>query len=303
MATIQTSLFKQDVRVTQVYKGTSHKGLDLSTGVVEQPVYLPTRAVEGYVWKILAGYSYGGKYYANAPIIYIKHKDGSGSRYIHSYTKNVKVKVGDTIKAGTQVCATGNSGYSFGDHLHFEWLKKWDDLNSHTDPIPYITSEDNQMFKKGDRIIYTGVQNIRTGNGEQYPVQSQSIPGQTGTIKDNPREADGYTWYDILVDGGGSGWNADVGKFKLYVAPVEPPVVTDPCADIKKELELVREELRASQAQVKSLVVECDRLKAENEILKARIVELEKELNEKVPLLEYSSQELCAEVGKRIDSK
>jgi len=40
MATIQTSLFKQDVRVTQVYKGTSHKGLDLSTGVVEQPVYL-----------------------------------------------------------------------------------------------------------------------------------------------------------------------------------------------------------------------------------------------------------------------
>lgn len=136
-----TSLFKRDdVRITQAFSST-HKGLDLSRGVVEQPIYLPNKAINGYVWKILPGYYYGGKYYADSPIIYIKHKDGSGSRYLHSYTKNVKVKVGDTIQAGTQVCCTGNSGYSFGDHLHFEWLTKWDDLNTRADPAPYVIND------------------------------------------------------------------------------------------------------------------------------------------------------------------
>lgn len=137
-----TSLFKKDdVRITQKFS-SSHKGLDLSRGVVEQPIYLPNKAVSGTVWKILPSYSTGGVYYPNAPIIYVKHKDGSGSRYIHSYPKNVKVKVGDTVVAGQQICCTGNSGHSFGDHLHFEWLTKWDDLNTRVNPEPYVMNDE-----------------------------------------------------------------------------------------------------------------------------------------------------------------
>jgi murein DD-endopeptidase MepM/ murein hydrolase activator NlpD len=136
-----TSLFKKsDVRITTKFSST-HKGLDLSRGIVETPIYFPNKAVSGEVWKILKGYTLNGKYYADAPIIYIKHKDGSGSRYIHSYPKNVKVKVGDKVKVGQQICCTGNSGYSFGDHLHFEWLKKWDDLNTRVDPTPFVIDD------------------------------------------------------------------------------------------------------------------------------------------------------------------
>jgi FtsZ-binding cell division protein ZapB len=136
-----TSLFKKDdVRITQAFSST-HKGLDLSRGVVEQPIYLPNKAVSGTVWKILPSYSTGGVNYPNAPIIYVRHKDGSGSRYIHSYPKNVKVKVGDTVVAGQQICCTGNSGHSFGDHLHFEWLTKWDDLNSRVNPAPFVIND------------------------------------------------------------------------------------------------------------------------------------------------------------------
>ena len=136
-----TSLFKKDdVRITQAFSST-HKGLDLSRGVVEQPIYLPNKAITGYVWKILPSYSTGGVFYDNAPIVYIKHKDGSGSRYIHSYPRNVKVKVGDTVVAGQQICCTGNSGHSHGDHLHFEWLSKWDDLNTRVDPAPYVMND------------------------------------------------------------------------------------------------------------------------------------------------------------------
>ena len=136
-----TSLFKKDdVRITTPFS-SSHKGLDLSRGVVEQPIYLPNRAISGTVWKILPGYTKNGVEYKDAPIIYIKHKDGSGSRYIHSYPKNVKVKVGDTVVAGQQICCTGNSGHSHGDHLHFEWLTKWDDLNTRVDPAPYVIND------------------------------------------------------------------------------------------------------------------------------------------------------------------
>lgn len=221
--TINTSLFKQNVRVTQAYKGVDHKGLDLSTGVAEQPVYLPIRAVEGYVWKILSGYSYGGKYYANSPIIYIKHKDGSGSRYIHSYTKNVKVKVGDTVKAGQEICSTGNSGYSKGDHVHFEWLTKWDDLKSHTDPLPYLISEEVQMYNLGDIVSFSDVQNVRKGSGTNFEVISQTKVGQIATIKDGPRVANGYSWFDMEFENGSSGWVADVGKFDVATGSVVPP--------------------------------------------------------------------------------
>jgi len=139
-----TSLFKKDdVRITTPFS-SSHKGLDLSRGVVEQPIYLPNRAISGTVWKILPGYTKNGVEYKDAPIIYIKHKDGSGSRYIHSYPKNVKVKVGDTVVAGQQICCTGNSGHSHGDHLHFEWLTKWDDLNTRVDPAPYVINDKTQ---------------------------------------------------------------------------------------------------------------------------------------------------------------
>lgn len=136
-----TSLFKEeDVRITNKFSAT-HKGLDLSRGVVETPIYFPNKGVEGTVWKILKGYTVNGKYYDNAPIIYIRHKDGSGSRYIHSYPKNIKVTVGMKVKPGQQICCTGNSGYSFGDHIHFEWLKKWDDLNSRIDPTPFVIND------------------------------------------------------------------------------------------------------------------------------------------------------------------
>lgn len=137
-----TSLFKQsDVRVTQVFKGAEHKGLDLSRGIVRQPIYFPNKGVEGYVWKILIGYTAHGTFYKDAPIVYIKHKDGSGSRYIHSAKEDVKVVVGQTVKPGDRICSTGSSGYTTGDHLHFEWLSKWDDLNTRIDPAPYVVND------------------------------------------------------------------------------------------------------------------------------------------------------------------
>jgi hypothetical protein len=257
-----TSLFKKDdVRITTPFS-SSHKGIDLSRGVVRQPVYLPNRAVSGTVWKILPSYTKNGVEYKDAPIIYIKHKDGSGSRYIHSYPKDVKVKVGDTVVAGQQICCTGNSGHSHGDHLHFEWLTKWDDLNTRVDPTPYVMNDKEATFKVGDKIIFTGVQNIRKGAGDKFDDVGDTKIGQTATIKGGPRTSqnkqfgkgknDDYIWWDMDF-GGGTGWVADVGKFEIYKEPEIPPVMPTPtppttpsdipnCDEYIKQVNILKEE-------------------------------------------------------------
>jgi co-chaperonin GroES (HSP10) len=230
-----TSLFKKDdVKITTPFS-SSHKGLDLSRGVVRQPIYLPNRAVSGTVWKILPSYTKNGVEYKDAPIIYVKHKDGSGSRYIHSYPKDVKVKVGDTVVAGQQICCTGNSGHSHGDHLHFEWLTKWDDLNTRVDPAPYVMNDKEATFKVGDKVVFTGVQNIRKGGGTNYQITGETKVGDVYEIEDGPRFANGYTWYDLK----GADWVADVGKFKIYEKPEIPPVSPpqpSPCEECIKQV-------------------------------------------------------------------
>lgn len=278
-----TSLFKKDdVRVTQAFSST-HKGLDLSRGVVEQPIYLPSKAQSGYVWKILPGYTSGGVYYPDAPIIYVKHPDGSGSRYIHSYPRNVKVKVGDTVAAGQQICCTGNSGHSFGDHLHFEWLTKWDDLNTRVDPASFVMNDKPSSFKVGDQIQIIESQNIRKGSGVNYKITQQTLVGQIYTIEGGPRIADGYTWWDLQ----NADWIADVGKFEIYtpIAPVEPPAPPEQ-TECEKEIERlqgiidgVNEALGNSQSALEGKVLE---LKTANErvsFLEGTLVEREKELD------------------------
>lgn len=271
-----TSLFKKDdVRITQAFSST-HKGLDLSRGIVEQPIYLPNKAVSGYVWKILPGYTSGGVYYPDSPIIYIKHSDGSGSRYIHSYPKNVKVKVGDSVVAGQQICCTGNSGHSFGDHLHFEWLTKWDDLNTRVDPAPYVVNDRPSSFKVGDTVIVTDVQNIRKGSGTSFEITGETKIGDVYTIEYGPRVADGYTWWDFK----NADWVADVGKFKIYTPPTPPtpPTPVDPTIELNKQIETLKTEnrglaeaLAASQGTLKAVE---ERVTFVEETLKLRDTEL-----------------------------
>jgi len=160
-----SSLFKQpDVKITQKFKGIgTHGGIDVSRGIIRQPLYLPNKVKTATVYKKYTSYTAYGTKYTNALILWLKHDDGTGSRYIHGYPEDCKLNVGDTIKAGDYVCKTGNTGHSSGDHLHYEWLTDYRNLDTRIDPEPYIindNAEDCEEVKRANEIMRKTIEEL-----------------------------------------------------------------------------------------------------------------------------------------------
>lgn len=323
-----TSLFKQsDVRITTKFS-SSHKGIDLSRGVARQPLYLPNKAVEATVWKILPEYTLNGVLYKNSPIIYLKHKDGQGSRYIHSYPKDVKVKVGDKVVAGQQICCTGNSGASNGDHCHYEWLTKYNDLNTRVDPTPYVINDKATVLEVGTRLQFSGDMNLRDSYGKIIGTIKKGAVGEIFKV----REFDGtYQWYKIkFLDIKGVVADTNLNKVTTKVitnldgtiptveptptpTPIEPPVDPQPTEQeneinrLKGLIERLEATTATQGAELEQSKLECAELQKKYDTLYVERNRLENEKNEAIAKLKESSNlllvstgELIAEIWRRI---
>jgi len=104
--------------------GKTHDGIDLgaSTGT---PLYAMSK---GVVIGSFFDSSFGNK-------VEIKYWDGSISWYGH-LSKRVVAK-GDTVLPGELVGLVGNTGHSFGSHLHLE-IQKTQTNDSPINPIPWL---------------------------------------------------------------------------------------------------------------------------------------------------------------------
>jgi len=276
-----------------------HDGVDVS-----MPIGTELYATVNGKVRLATTDSYGGKY------IQIQTSDGRGHWCLH--LSEFKVKAGDMIQKGNLIGLSGNSGHSTGPHTHFGLQSNATVWSSHIDPLPDLqVLAESARFKKGDRIVFTDIQHVRAGSGKKYDIQTKTVAGQKGTIKDNPRVADGYTWYDVQFDGGGSGWCADVGKMEIYTPPVQPPVVPPESTECEKEVirlqgeidslkaskTLLDSKLRESQEERKRLEGLLEAEKIESKELEARYKDLEEkrkrlegEKNEAVRLLnEYKN--------------
>lgn len=60
------------------------------------------------------------KYWNDGNRIVIKHTNGEYSAYEHLRYKSAEVNVGERVKTGQLIGYSGNTGYTFGPHLHFE---------------------------------------------------------------------------------------------------------------------------------------------------------------------------------------
>ncbi|MGS2613431.1 M23 family metallopeptidase [Micromonospora sp. LZ34] len=101
--------------------GKLHSGVDLVA-----PEGTPYVAIhDGTVTK--AGW-WGGYGYT----VIVQHADGSEAIYGHSSA--LSVQEGQQVKAGDQLGLVGNTGHSYGSHLHLEIHVKGQPL----DPVPYL---------------------------------------------------------------------------------------------------------------------------------------------------------------------
>ena len=115
-----------------------HNGIDFRTkkqdGTWEQPVY---SVMDGKIFEAKES-KWNGKY------IRVNHDNGYQSVYLH--LSKINVKKGDTVKGGSQIGMSGNSGSaSEAPHLHFGYRPiKFDKDNGHMgyiDPTPYFIDE------------------------------------------------------------------------------------------------------------------------------------------------------------------
>ncbi|WP_099205658.1 M23 family metallopeptidase [Scatolibacter rhodanostii] len=123
-------------QVTQGYH-SSHHGIDLigSHGgtdyVVAHSAGTVTAAVSGYGNRQgSSGMTAYGNY------VDVTHTDGSFTRYAH--LQYVSVSKGKKVNSGDVLGYMGNTGNSYGAHLHFEY---WNASGVRSDPTPYIDAD------------------------------------------------------------------------------------------------------------------------------------------------------------------
>lgn len=136
MAEIYTSLFKGKVHITVPYS-SKHPALDMGNYKTRNPIYSPNKLGKGKVTKQTTSYTYKGILYKNTLTQWITYDNGFESCTVHGSTADRILKVGDKVDVGKLVYRTGNTGYSKGDHLHYQ-LKKNGVL---VDPTKYVMND------------------------------------------------------------------------------------------------------------------------------------------------------------------
>lgn len=119
-------------RITQGFKLT-HRGVDLGrVHTLGEPVTAHSAGTVTFcqTGRKNAKGSTGNASYGNC--VKINHGDGYETLYAH--LASVKVKAGQRVTRGQVLGTMGNTGNSYGVHLHFEVRKN----GTRIDPIPYL---------------------------------------------------------------------------------------------------------------------------------------------------------------------
>lgn len=131
----------------------THKGIDLIS--LSGKDLSVIAIADGEVVSAIDGISGYDEYNTCGNFVKICHADGKFTRYLHMLKDSVCVKVGEKVKKGAKLGIMGNTGYSFGKHLHFDIS----DGTTFEDPLPYLKGDKNfdvpsgTQFAKGDKVM------------------------------------------------------------------------------------------------------------------------------------------------------
>ena len=201
-------LKKNDKKITFAYKGASHKGIDL-VGPGSTLDYIVAHS-DGEVVAVVSNINYntsqsGQRTYGN--YVKIRHDNGMYTLYAHMKYGSVEAKIGQRVSRGQTIGYMGNTGYSFGAHLHFEVR---DENNNYIYPTPYVDSDlpgvnkpesasTEYKYKIGDVIEINGVYTTSDSDNKLNPALTKGTITKILTGKRNP----------YLLNDGGIGWVND----------------------------------------------------------------------------------------------
>lgn len=195
-------------KVTFPFKGESHKGIDM-VGPNSTFDYVVAHS-DGEVVAVVSHIDYntsksGKRTYGN--YVKIRHDNGMYTLYAHMKYGSVEVKVGQRVSKGQVLGYMGNTGYSFGAHLHFEVRNEND---QYIDPTQYV---DNDLpapkqpepapaelkYKVGDNVEINGVYTSSDSDNRLNPAITKGTITDILVGKRNP----------YLLNDGGIGWVND----------------------------------------------------------------------------------------------
>lgn len=178
--------------VTQEYKGTAHRGIDIvGNGYTLDNIVAHS---EGTVVQVISNCNVTTPNDATNPgnMVKIDHGNGYQTRYLHLAYGTVKVAVGQKVSKGQVLGYMGNTGNSFGAHLHFEVMKD----DSQIDPTNYLDCDLPSDTESDTRVnVYyrvktqkhgwlPEVKNLRDYAGyENSPITGLALRVDKGTIK------------------------------------------------------------------------------------------------------------------------
>ena len=100
----------------------------------------------------------------------LKHGDNIITKYCHLKYGSITVKVGEIVSKGQRIGYMGDTGYTFGAHLHFQIIKSGKNI----DPLPYLEDKKELVeyfedkYTTGNYKVTTDVLNVRKGPGTNY---------------------------------------------------------------------------------------------------------------------------------------
>lgn len=155
-------------RITQNYKPLKHRGVDIGFSKDEENNKVYANSL-GVVYEIKDGFdnnirSEGAYTWGN--YVLVKHPNGMFTRYAH-LQKGLPVKIGEEVNENTVIGIIGNSGRSFGRHLHFEVATGYSS-SKRINPTKYLTmavyDEKKQKYQGKFPSLRLGVYGWKRGD-------------------------------------------------------------------------------------------------------------------------------------------